>query len=65
MTWQYWRDTRSLKLAEYKFFGVGSGQPGQRSAPNALRIAGLRLRGERSKLSPHDAIKAPVGEERG
>jgi cation diffusion facilitator CzcD-associated flavoprotein CzcO len=25
MTWQYWRDTRSLKLAEYKFFGVGTG----------------------------------------
>jgi cation diffusion facilitator CzcD-associated flavoprotein CzcO len=25
MTWQYWRETRSLKLAEYKFFGVGTG----------------------------------------
>jgi hypothetical protein len=25
MTWQYWRETRSLKMAEYKFFGVGTG----------------------------------------
>jgi hypothetical protein len=25
MTWQYWRETRSLNLAEYKFFGVGTG----------------------------------------
>ncbi|HTZ16140.1 MAG TPA: NAD(P)/FAD-dependent oxidoreductase [Mycobacterium sp.] len=32
MTWQYWRDTRSLKLAEYKFFGVGTGSPAKRRA---------------------------------
>jgi hypothetical protein len=25
MTWQYWRLTRSLKPAEYKFYGVGTG----------------------------------------
>ena len=32
MTWQYWRDTRSLKLAEYKFFGVGTGSSAKRRA---------------------------------
>jgi hypothetical protein len=37
MTWQYWRDTRSLKLAEYKFFGVGSGAPAKRSPPEQIR----------------------------
>jgi cation diffusion facilitator CzcD-associated flavoprotein CzcO len=30
MTWQYWRDTRSLKLAEYTFFGVGTGSSAKR-----------------------------------
>jgi cation diffusion facilitator CzcD-associated flavoprotein CzcO len=32
MTWQYWRSTRSLKPAEYRFFGVGSGSPAKRRA---------------------------------
>ena len=32
MTWQYWRDTRKLKLAEYKFFGVGTGSRAKASA---------------------------------
>jgi hypothetical protein len=35
MTWQYWRDTRSLKLAEYKFFGVGTGSRAEARAPIA------------------------------
>jgi cation diffusion facilitator CzcD-associated flavoprotein CzcO len=35
MTWQYWRDTRSLKLAEYKFFGVGTGSRAVARAPIA------------------------------
>jgi cation diffusion facilitator CzcD-associated flavoprotein CzcO len=30
MTWQYWRSTRSLKPAEYRFFGVGTGAPAKR-----------------------------------
>jgi cation diffusion facilitator CzcD-associated flavoprotein CzcO len=33
-TWEYWRATRSLKLAEYKFFGVRSGSPAKRRALN-------------------------------
>jgi cation diffusion facilitator CzcD-associated flavoprotein CzcO len=32
MTWQYWRATRSLKPAEYRFFGVGTGSPADRPA---------------------------------
>jgi cation diffusion facilitator CzcD-associated flavoprotein CzcO len=32
MTWQYWRATRSLKPAEYQFFGVGTGSPADRPA---------------------------------
>jgi hypothetical protein len=32
MTWQYWRSTRSLKPAEYRFFGVGTGSPANRRA---------------------------------
>lgn len=32
MTWQYWRATRSLKPAEYRFFGVGTGAPASREA---------------------------------
>ncbi|BBY07744.1 flavin-containing monooxygenase [Mycobacterium noviomagense] len=31
MTWQYWLATRSLKPAEYQFFGVGVGSPGERA----------------------------------
>ncbi len=34
-TWQYWRDTRSVKAAEYQFFGVGSGSRAARSAAAA------------------------------
>ena len=29
-TWQYWLGTRSLKPAEYRFFGVGTGSPADR-----------------------------------
>jgi cation diffusion facilitator CzcD-associated flavoprotein CzcO len=29
MTWEYWRDTRTLKPSEYKFFGVGGDTPTQ------------------------------------
>ncbi len=32
MTWQYWRATRSLKLAEYRFFGVGTRAAAERPA---------------------------------
>ena len=32
MTWQYWRSIRSLKLAEYRFFGVGTGAAAERPA---------------------------------
>ncbi len=32
MTWQYWQATRSLKPAEYRFFGVGSGVAASREA---------------------------------
>jgi cation diffusion facilitator CzcD-associated flavoprotein CzcO len=35
MTWQYWRSTRSLKPAEYRFFGVGTGAPAKRRAISA------------------------------
>jgi hypothetical protein len=31
-TWQYWLGTRSLKPAEYRFFGVGTGSPANRAA---------------------------------
>ncbi|MGC2655051.1 MAG: NAD(P)/FAD-dependent oxidoreductase [Mycobacterium sp.] len=31
-TWQYWLGTRSLKPAEYRFFGVGTGSPANRPA---------------------------------
>jgi cation diffusion facilitator CzcD-associated flavoprotein CzcO len=31
-TWQYWRDTRSIKPAEYEFTGVDSGSGATRSA---------------------------------
>ncbi|HZE17287.1 MAG TPA: NAD(P)/FAD-dependent oxidoreductase, partial [Mycobacterium sp.] len=31
-TWQYWLATRTLKLAEYQFFGVGTGSPTDRTA---------------------------------
>jgi cation diffusion facilitator CzcD-associated flavoprotein CzcO len=31
-TWQYWLATRKLKLAEYQFFGVGTGSPAGRTA---------------------------------
>jgi cation diffusion facilitator CzcD-associated flavoprotein CzcO len=35
MTWQYWRSTRSLKPAEYKFFGVGTGASAKRRKVSA------------------------------
>ncbi|GFG76671.1 flavin-containing monooxygenase [Mycobacterium botniense] len=31
-TWQYWAGTRSLKLGEYQFFGVGTGAAADRAA---------------------------------
>jgi len=31
-TWQYWLATRSLNLAEYQFFGVGTGSPADSAA---------------------------------
>jgi cation diffusion facilitator CzcD-associated flavoprotein CzcO len=31
-TWEYWKGTRSVKPAEYQFFGVGVGSPGDRAA---------------------------------
>jgi hypothetical protein len=34
-TWQYWRATRSVKPAEYQFFGVGTGSRANRSAVTA------------------------------
>jgi cation diffusion facilitator CzcD-associated flavoprotein CzcO len=34
-TWQYWRDTRAIKPAEYQFYGVGSGSAVTRSAAAA------------------------------
>jgi hypothetical protein len=35
MTWQYWRSTRSLRPAEYRFFGVGTGSRASRRAVTA------------------------------
>jgi cation diffusion facilitator CzcD-associated flavoprotein CzcO len=35
MTWQYWRSTRSLRPAEYRFFGVGTGSRASRRAITA------------------------------
>jgi cation diffusion facilitator CzcD-associated flavoprotein CzcO len=34
-TWQYWRDTRSVKPGEYQFFGVGTGSRAGRKAATA------------------------------
>ncbi|WP_407688210.1 flavin-containing monooxygenase [Mycobacterium sp. HUMS_1102779] len=31
-TWQYWRQTRSVRPGEYQFFGFGEGAPGRPSA---------------------------------
>ncbi|MGH3847012.1 MAG: flavin-containing monooxygenase [Pseudonocardiaceae bacterium] len=39
MTWQYWRATRSLKPAEYRFFGVGTGSPADRQGAERLGTA--------------------------
>ncbi|MFY2858656.1 flavin-containing monooxygenase [Mycobacterium sp. THU-M104] len=34
-TWQYWRETRSVRAGEYEFFGAGADSPGTRRAVSA------------------------------
>ena len=38
-TWQYWLATRSIKPAEYQFFGVGTGSPAEaRRQPSTVAL---------------------------